>query len=88
MRRVSSVAAWADDALEALDDGLPVPPRRAMTMGQVMQALWRRGRRGVTELELMDAYDTKSGRYGAALSLLHEAGAVELLEPEAKAVAA
>lgn len=67
---------WADATVDAIYAGAPVPGRMRLRAEQVLHALVAAGPMGQTRKEICTLYRIDGGRVSAAMTLLHECGAI------------
>lgn len=80
--RIRTNRPWADAAVDAIYAGKPIPGKPKVRAEQVLTALVAAGPRGQTRKEICALYRIDGGRVSAAMTLLHECGAIVSLPGE------
>lgn len=68
--------AWAEDAIDAIYSGKPIPGKSHQRWEQILTALVAAGPMGQTRPEICRLYRVDGGRVSGALTTLHEAGVI------------
>ena len=79
-RRTAAVQSWAYAALDALDDGFPLPYTRREVLAEVFTFVADAGPNGATRQEICRRFGRDGGKVSAAMTDLHAAKIIYPLE--------
>jgi hypothetical protein len=71
--KINRVQDWAVAALDALDQGKPLPFTRRAVLEEVLTALWRAGFHGITRPEMCRLLNRDGGKVSGVMTDLHAA---------------